>query len=203
MACTFELEKKVGASKYFRVAGIDEVGRGSLAGPIIACAAILSEDLSIPGIDDSKKLRPAKRKQLYKLITESSEIVWAIALQDNQAVDRLNVSRATYKAMYHAVTALQILPEYALIDGSSPVPKFPVPHTSIIRGDQLSLSIAVASIIAKVARDHLMITADTQYPLYGFCRHKGYGTVEHLEKLRKYGPCPLHRLTFSPVRKFL
>lgn len=198
MPCTLQLEKKAGASKTFRIAGVDEVGRGPLAGPVVACAVILPDDFQIEGLDDSKKLTPLRREQLYCLLTESKEITWSVAWRDNQAVDHLNILRATHEAMREALAALQFQPSHALVDGL-PVPRFPVPHTAVVGGDGLSLSIAAASVIAKITRDRFMVKADVQYPQYGFRNHKGYGTVEHLKNLRKYGPCPLHRLTFSPL----
>ncbi len=196
MPCTLELEKKTGEN--LQIAGVDEVGRGPLAGPVVACAVILPRDFCLKGLNDSKKLTPLQRERFYELLTTSEKIRWAVAWRDNRAVDRLNILRATYEAMREAVTLLPAPVDHALVDGRS-IPQFPVPHTAIVGGDGISLSIAAASVIAKVTRDRFMKAADVQYPEYGFRDHKGYTTAQHLRQLRKHGPCPLHRFTFTPV----
>lgn len=195
---TLKLEKEAGAGGGALVAGIDEVGRGSLAGPVVACAVVLPDNFCMKGLNDSKKLTPLQRERCYHLLTANKTVTWAVAWRDNRAVDRLNVLRATHEAMREAVDLLQVPLYHALVDGR-PVPQFPVPHTAVVAGDGISLSIAAASVIAKVTRDRFMREADIQYPRYGFRDHKGYGTGKHLKNLRKYGPCPLHRLTFSTV----
>lgn len=197
MSCTLELEKKAGGGG-LRVAGVDEVGRGPLAGPVVACAVVLPFDFRLKGLDDSKKLTPLQRERFYEQLTTSQNITWAVAWRDNRTIDRLNILRATYEAMREAVTLLPVLPAHALVDGR-PIPQFPVPHTAVVGGDGISLSIAAASVIAKVTRDRFMKAADVQYPEYGFRDHKGYSTPQHLKRLRKYGPCALHRFTYAPV----
>jgi ribonuclease HII len=199
VACTFEFERKVRNDGAFLIAGVDEAGRGPLAGPVVACAVILPQDFCMEGLDDSKKLTPLQRERFYEQLTTSPQICWAVAWRDNQAIDRLNILQATYEAMREAVASLSPPPAHVLVDGRR-IPSFPIPHTAVVGGDGLSLSIAAASVIAKVTRDRFMIEeADTQYPQYGFRDHKGYGTLQHREKIKEYGPCPLHRLSFAPL----
>lgn len=199
MVCTLELERKAGSDGAFLVAGVDEAGRGPLAGPVVACAVILPKDFCMEGLDDSKKLTPLQRERFYEQLTTSADICWAVTWRDNRAIDRLNILQATYEAMREAVVSLRTPPAHVLVDGR-PIPYFPISHTAVVKGDGLSLSIAAASVIAKVTRDRFMIEeADVQYPQYGFRAHKGYGTLQHREKIKEYGPCPLHRLSFSPL----
>jgi ribonuclease HII len=181
-----------------RVAGVDEAGRGPLAGPVAAAAVILPSGFSCPGLDDSKKITAAKRESLYQRITEYPDVAWAAATADCAEIDRLNILRATHLAMRRAVEALVPPPEHCLIDGL-PVRDFPIRHDAIVKGDGLSLSIAAASIIAKVTRDRMMREIDREFPEFGFARHQGYGTKEHLEALRIHGPCRHHRRSFQPV----
>lgn len=180
------------------IAGVDEAGRGPLAGPVAAAAVILPRGFSCDGLDDSKKISAAKREILFEKITSDRQIIWAVALADHEEIDRLNILRATHLAMRRAVESLKKKPEHCLIDGL-PVANFPFPHDGIVKGDGLSLSIAAASIIAKVTRDRLMREIDREFPEFGFARHQGYGTKEHLEALRIYGPCRHHRRSFQPV----
>ncbi|PWU09903.1 MAG: ribonuclease HII [Verrucomicrobia bacterium] len=196
MPCTLELEKKAGENLY--VAGVDEVGRGPLAGPVLACAVVLPCGFRLKGLNDSKQLTALQRERFYEVLTTSEKIHWAVAWRDNRDIDRLNILRATHEVMREAVTLLPIPADHALVDGR-PVPQFPIPHTAVVGGDKVSLSIAAASVIAKVTRDRFMQAADVRYPEYGFRDHKGYTTPQHLRQLRKYGPCPLHRFTFAPV----
>ncbi len=198
MPCSFEQEILLSSRGIFPVAGIDEAGRGPLAGPVVAAAVVLPLEFQPRGLDDSKKLTPAKRESLYELLTGTPGILWASAHLDNREIDRWNILGATHRAMRQAFLALAPLPVHALIDGL-PVPNFPCPHTALVKGDGFSLSIAAASIIAKVERDRVMNQLDLQYPEYGFSQHKGYPTPEHLAKLREHGPCPIHRRSFSPV----
>jgi len=198
MPCSFEQEILLSSHGVFPVAGIDEAGRGPLAGPVVAAAVVLPLEFQSQGLDDSKKLTPAKRESLYTLLTGTPGILWASAHLDNREIDRWNILGATHRAMRQAFLALAPRPVHALIDGL-PVPNFPCPHTALVKGDSLSLSIAAASIIAKVERDRVMNQLDLQYPEYGFSRHKGYPTPDHLAKLREHGPCPVHRRSFSPV----
>jgi ribonuclease HII len=182
----------------FRIAGVDEAGRGPLAGPVAAAAVILPEKFSCPGLDDSKKINARNRERLYVLLTMDPAIRWAVATADREEIDRLNILRATHLAMRRAVEALDPTPDHCLIDGL-PVKNFPIPHDGIVKGDGLSLSIAAASIIAKVTRDRIMHELDREYPQFGFAKHQGYGTKAHLEALRTHGPCCHHRRSFQPV----
>lgn len=180
------------------VAGVDEAGRGPLAGPVVAAAAVLPEDFSHPVLDDSKRLRPAVRAQLFAELAAMGGLTWAVAVVEPAEIDRLNILRATHEAMRRAVRSLATAPAHALIDGL-PVPDFPVPQTALVGGDHRSFSIAAASVFAKVTRDRLLDELDRRYPGYGFGRHKGYPTPLHLERLRRLGPCPAHRRSFAPV----
>ena len=198
MACDFSRERALRARGFLLVAGVDEAGRGPLAGPVVAAAVILPDDFALDGLNDSKKVSPAKREKIYAILTTTAEILWAVAEATVEEIDRLNILRATHLAMARAIAALPRRPDHALVDGL-PVRGLPVGHTALVEGDSLSLSIAAASIIAKVTRDRLMAELDAQHPQYGFARHKGYGVREHLEALRKHGPCPTHRRTFQPV----
>ena len=198
MACDFSRERALRARGFLLVAGVDEAGRGPLAGPVVAAAVILPDDFTLAGLTDSKKVSPAKREKIYAILTTTAEILWAVAEATVEEIDRLNILRATHLAMARAIEALPRRPDHALVDGL-PVRGLPVGHTALVEGDSLSLSIAAASIIAKVTRDRLMAELDAQHPQYGFARHKGYGVRDHLEALRKHGPCPTHRRTFQPV----
>ena len=198
MACDFTRERALRARGFLFVAGVDEAGRGPLAGPVVAAAVILPDDCAIEGLNDSKKLTAKKREHFHAMLTVRADIHWGIGQADVAEIDRLNILRATHLAMARAVAALPRKPDHALVDGL-PVRGLPVPHTALVAGDTLSLSIAAASIIAKVTRDRLMIALDAQYPQYGFARHKGYGVREHLEALRSHGPSPVHRRSFQPV----
>ena len=180
------------------VAGVDEAGRGPLAGPVVAAAVVLPEGYVHPFLNDSKKLSAARREAVYADLTANPSIAWICATVSAREVDRTNILRASHVAMRQAVSRLPRRPDHVLIDGL-PVPRFPVPHTAIVQGDGTSLSIAAASVIAKVTRDRLMVELDRKYPAYGFARHKGYATGEHLAILARDGPCPAHRFTFGPV----
>lgn len=179
------------------IAGVDEVGRGPLAGPVVVCAVVLPEDVTIPGLNDSKKLSEKKREALYEQIVEQA---LAICLIEKTAaeVDASNIYRITQTAMYEAIDQLAITPDYVLID-AMPLPDLTIDHASIIKGDSKSQSIAAASIVAKVTRDRMMVAYSHTYPVYGFEKHKGYGTKQHLEALAQHGACPLHRQSFAPV----
>lgn len=198
MPCSFEQEDLLASRGIRSVAGIDEAGRGPLAGPVVAAAVVLPPGFRLPGLDDSKKLTAAKRDELYAVLTGDTGVRWASAHLDNNEVDRWNILRATHRAMRQAFLSLNPIPEHALIDGL-PVPDFPCPQTAVVGGDGRSLSIAAASVIAKVERDRAMLELDGNYPEYGFSRHKGYPTPDHLARLRQHGPCPVHRRSFSPV----
>lgn len=198
MACDLALERSLRARGFLLVAGVDEAGRGPLAGPVVAAAVVLPGGFALDGLTDSKKIGAAKREQLHEVLTTAAGVLWAVAEAAVEEIDRLNILRATHLAMARAVEGLARRPDHALVDGL-PVRGLPVGHTAVVGGDMLSLSIAAASIIAKVTRDRLMAGLDKHYPQYGFARHKGYGVREHLDALRKHGPCPAHRRTFAPV----
>ena len=198
MACSFEHEIILRDSGVFPVAGIDEAGRGPLAGSVVCAAVILPMEISLPGLDDSKKLTPRRREALYSEITQNPAIRWTVVHISSEEIDRLNILRATHAGMRRAWEKLYPRPSHVLIDGL-PVPDFPCPQKALVGGDGLSLSIAAASVIAKVERDRAMLEYDRLYPEYGFAKHKGYPTAEHFAKLRKHGPCPIHRRSFAPV----
>jgi len=181
-----------------QIAGIDEAGRGPLAGPVVAAAVILHPDHPIEGVNDSKKLSERRREQLFELIMAHAAAV-GIGLADAQTIDRINILQATRQAMLEAVHTLPCAPDYLLIDGITTIAS-PLSQQTIKQGDSRSASIAAASIIAKVTRDRLMQDYDQLYPAYGFARHKGYGSAMHLAALQKYGPCPIHRMTFARVK---
>ena len=180
------------------VCGVDEAGRGPLAGPVCAAAVILPPGLEIPGLNDSKKLTDKKRRELYDIMIEQA-VSYGIAFASEQEIDEINILQATFLAMERAMQKLSPQPELALIDGNR-TKDFGLPVRTIVKGDSLSASIAAASILAKVTRDRLMEEYDAQYPQYGFAVHKGYGTKRHYAALREYGPCPIHRQTF--LKKF-
>jgi ribonuclease HII len=192
------LEHALHASGLALIAGVDEAGRGPLAGPVAAAAVILPPAFSCPGLDDSKKLSPAKREALFATLTATPGLRWALALASPAEIDTLNILRATHLAMRRAVADLGVVPDRCLIDGL-PVRDFPWPHDAIVKGDGRCLSIAAASIIAKVSRDRLMLEIDAEFPQYGFAKHQGYGTKHHLATLRLHGPCRHHRRSFEPV----
>ena len=196
---TLEHETRLRASGEATViVGVDEAGRGPLAGPVVAAAVILPTNFRHRHLHDSKKLTAARRATIYRELTTDLEVVWACSVLDSSEVDRLNILRATHEAMRRAVLGLDRRPDHALIDGL-PVHPFPIPHTAVVGGDAASLSIAAASVIAKVTRDRLMDELDARYPAYGFSRHKGYATSRHLAILARDGPCPIHRFSFRPV----
>ncbi len=177
--------------------GLDEAGRGPLAGPVVAAAVILPEDCYIEGVRDSKTLSRRERERLYREVTRQA-MDFSIGVVDAAEIDELNILHATHRAMLLAVAGLRPRPELALVDGL-PVQGLPVPQEAIVDGDALSHVIAAASIVAKVTRDRIMAAYAALYPQYGFAEHKGYGTPDHLESLRRHGPCPLHRRSFAPV----
>jgi ribonuclease HII len=198
MRCGFRHEKKLRSLGIVHIAGIDEAGRGALAGPVVAAATILPERFRHRKLKDSKQLAPELREKIYRYLTNHTEIIWAVGVVGSLEIDRMNILRASHEAMRIAVAGLQISPDHVLIDGL-PVFPFPRPQTAIVDGDCISLSIAAASVIAKVTRDRLMREFCAQFPVYCFSQHKGYGTELHLQKLHEHGPCPIHRRSFEPV----
>lgn len=197
--CGFRHEKKLRAIGIARIAGIDEAGRGALAGPVVAAAVILPEKFRHRKLNDSKQLAPELREQIYVGLTSNADIAWGIGIVDSIEIDRINILRASHRAMRIAVeTLLAPPPDHVLIDGLPVVP-FPIPQTAIVDGDCISQTIAAASVIAKVTRDRIMRDFCAEFPQYGFGQHKGYGTELHLLKLHEFGPCPIHRRSFEPV----
>ncbi len=195
----YAFEEELEDKGYKYVAGVDEVGRGPLAGPVVVAAVILPQNKRIKGINDSKKLSEKKREELYKVIMKEALAV-SIAYVYEDVIDKINIYEATKQGMLEAISKLEIKPDHVLID-AMPLRELEIEHTSIIHGDALSASIGAASIVAKVTRDHFMEKMDFKYPNYGFARHKGYCTKEHLKALEQYGPCEIHRKSFSPVAK--
>lgn len=180
------------------IAGVDEAGRGPLAGPVVAAAAVLPRSFANEFLDDSKKMSKKQREILYDILSHDSEVKWALGVVENEKIDEINILRATHLAMATALANLEQIPDVALVDGL-PVKGLPCDHQSLVKGDGLSLSIAAASVFAKVSRDAMMTKIDREFPEYGFIRHQGYGTKEHREALLKYGPCRYHRRSFQPV----
>lgn len=202
-------EREAWAAGAARVAGVDEAGRGPLAGPVVAAVVVFradwletQADRQLAGLTDSKKLTPRRRDYFFGVLHSAPGIQIGVGQASVEEIDSLNILRATHRAMARAVAALDPLPDRLLVDGL-PVPGLPVPSQAIVGGDGLSLSIAAASVIAKVTRDRLMLDLDRQYPGYGLARHKGYGTREHFDALQRLGPSPCHRRSFAPVGQFL
>jgi len=195
---SYENEKREQGYKF--VCGIDEAGRGPLAGPVCAAAVILPPDLDFEGVNDSKKLSEKKREMLYEEITEKA-ISWSVAFASVNEIEEHNILGATYIAMQRAVESLKVPADFALIDGNRTPPSLKIPSLTVVKGDSKSLSIAAASIIAKVTRDRLLLEYDAIYPQYKFSQHKGYGTKVHIEAIREFGPCDIHRPSF--IKNFI
>lgn len=191
------LEDGLGRHGYSLIAGVDEVGRGSLAGPVVAAAVIVNTRCLVPGVDDSKCLTAAERERAADAI-RSTSIAFTVAEVSPEVIDRINILEATRKAMKAALSRLRPVPDCAVVDAVS-LSGFCFPCFPVVRGDCFSYAVACASIVAKVARDQMMVDLDRTYPQYGFASHKGYSVPEHLEALSIYGPSPIHRLTFRPV----
>lgn len=198
MPCSLRFENRHRRSGFSVIVGVDEAGRGPLAGPVVVGAVILPKTFQHPKLNDSKKLDHKTREQIYGELTTDSRVKFASALATVEEIDRHNILRATHMAMERAVRALEVAPDIVLIDGLR-VPNFPFHHEGIVKGDGISFSIAAASIIAKVERDRIMQNYALEYPNYAFDSHKGYGTKLHLTKLATHGPCPIHRTSFQPV----
>ena len=182
-----------------KIAGVDEAGRGPLAGPVVAAACIIPEGIYLPGINDSKKLTSEQRERLYDLLKSNPEILSAEGVVEAIIIDQINILRATLEAMAVAIVKLKAKPDYVLVDGNR-LPSLEMPAEAIVRGDSLSQSIMAAAIIAKVTRDKMMKQYHEQWPEYGFDEHKGYPTPQHLQALEKFGACPIHRQSFGPVK---
>jgi ribonuclease HII len=195
--CGFALEEAARKRGALRIAGLDEVGRGPLFGPVVAAAVILPRGCQLDGLNDSKKLSEKKRNELEPEIRRNA-VAWAIAAVDVETIDRINIRQASLLAMRLAVRQLALSPDFLLIDGRDTI-DWDCPQQAVIQGDATSLSIAAASVLAKVHRDRMLVELDGQYPGYGLARHKGYCSAEHLAALKRLGPTPLHRKSFSPV----
>jgi ribonuclease HII len=202
----FEFERGLWSQGITRIAGVDEAGRGPLAGPVVAAAAILPArwaETGLPGeltgLNDSKQLTEIQREKFFAFLTICGEIAFAIAQTDAAQIDEINILQATHRAMNDALSRLTPPPQHALVDGR-PVKTMRVPQTAIVKGDARSYSIAAASVLAKVTRDRLMLEFHAQFPEYGFAEHKGYGTARHLAAIAAHGPCPIHRRSFAPLK---
>lgn len=199
------LERQYWDNGVLLLAGVDEAGRGPLAGPVVAGAVVLTRHFAeseehglLSGLTDSKKLTPSRRESFMQLLSESTHVDIGIGVADVEEIDEINILNATHLAMARAIQDLAFMPEHIIVDGLQ-VAGLPCPSTPIIKGDSKSLSIAAASVVAKVTRDARMCALDAEYPQYGFARHKGYGTKIHIQALFEYGPSPVHRQTFRPV----
>lgn len=199
--CGWNLERAARKAGALRIAGVDEVGRGPMFGPVVAAAVILPAGCRLQGLNDSKKLSEKKRATL-DIEIRASAVAWAIAAVDVETIDRINIRQASLLAMRRAVEQLALSPDYLLIDGLDTI-EWPCPQQSVIKGDATSFSIAAASVLAKVYRDRLLVELDREFPGYGLASHKGYCSAEHLEALRRLGPTPLHRKSYSPVAQVM
>lgn len=191
------LEERLSRCGFCRIAGVDEAGRGSLAGPVVAAAVVMDCRRLVPGVDDSKCLTAPERERLAEAI-RASALAWTVAEVPADVIDRINILQATRRAMCQALSGLRPSPDIAVIDAVA-LSAIPCPSLPLVRGDSVSYAVACASILAKVARDRLMVELHEQYPHYGFAAHKGYSVPEHLQALETFGPCPVHRLTYRPV----
>ncbi|MDD3190288.1 MAG: ribonuclease HII [Candidatus Pacebacteria bacterium] len=204
----FSREESLARKGYKMVAGVDEAGRGPLAGPVVAAAVVfenskeLAKDLARMGVRDSKMVSPKKRESLYDFIVDNSRS-WAAEVVSEKVIDKINILNATKLAMRGALEKLGVRPDFILIDGNATLEDFPVSQLAIPRADQYVFSVSAASIIAKVTRDRILLEMDEKYPGYGFSEHKGYGTKFHMEVLKEKGPCEIHRRSFSPIKELL
>jgi ribonuclease HII len=192
-------EEEAYSQGYARVAGIDEAGRGPLAGPVVAAACILPASFDVSCLNDSKLLSAPQREAAFELLTTHPHVEYCVALVDAPVIDEINILQATIRAMLESVQGLVDGPDFLLVDGLK-LPHPAIPSKKIIKGDQQSVSIAAASILAKVTRDRIMVDADRTWPAYGFAKHKGYGTAVHRAAIEEHGPCPIHRFTFAPIK---
>ena len=201
-----EFERDLWSREFTLVAGVDEAGRGPLAGPVVAAAVILPAtwanggfDARLVDLNDSKQLTEAQRENFFQIITTHPDLRYAIAIVDAATIDRINILQATHRAMNEALAQLQPQPQHVLVDGR-PVKTMTLPQTALVKGDSRSYSIAAASVLAKVTRDRMMLEFDKKHPGYGFAIHKGYGVPQHLAAIEKLGPCPIHRMSFAPLK---
>jgi ribonuclease HII len=201
-----EFERDLWSREFTLVAGVDEAGRGPLAGPVVAATVILpaawangSFDARLVDLNDSKQLTEAQRENYFEIITTHPDLRYAIAIVDAATIDRINILQATHRAMNEALAKLQPQPQHVLVDGR-PVKSMTLPQTALVKGDSRSYSIAAASVLAKVTRDRLMLEFDAKFPGYGFAIHKGYGVPQHLAAIKRLGPCPIHRMSFAPLK---
>lgn len=192
-------EKRLWKQGWELIAGVDEVGRGPLAGPVVAACVILPENLFLPGVDDSKKLTRIKREKLFEHIMDDAVEV-GVGIVREKTIDKLNILNASLKAMWRAVKKLKTSPQLVLVDGNQKIPNLPFPQMSIVKGDSKSISIASASIVAKVTRDKIMFNYHKKYPQFCFAQNKGYSTKSHLEALKTFGPCKIHRRSFKTIK---
>ena len=206
LANRLEFERDLWSRQFTLVAGVDEAGRGPLAGPVVAAAVILPAtwanggfDVRLVDLNDSKQLTEAQRENFFQIITTHPDLRYAIAIVNAATIDRINILQATHRAMNEALAQLQPQPQHVLVDGR-PVKNMTLPHTALVKGDSRSYSIAAASVLAKVTRDRMMLEFDAKFPGYGFAVHKGYGTPQHLAAIKKLGPCPIHRMSFAPLK---
>ncbi|MCH2175250.1 MAG: ribonuclease HII [Lentisphaeria bacterium] len=197
----YEFEKLARSAGKLFVCGIDEAGRGPLAGPVVAAACILPAGLEIPYLNDSKKLTEKKRQQIYKFLIEHPDIRYSIQIGDARLIDEINILQATWRLMRQAALALEQT-DFILVDGNA-VPGFPCESQNVVKGDGKVACIAAASVLAKVHRDQLMLEYAEMFPDYGFGKHKGYGTSAHIQAIREYGPCEIHRKSFQPIKGML
>ena len=206
LANRLEFERDLWSRQFTLVAGVDEAGRGPLAGPVVAAAVILPAtwanggfDVRLVDLNDSKQLTEAQRENFFQIITTHPDLRYAIAIVNAATIDRINILQATHRAMNEALAQLQPQPQHVLVDGR-PVKSMTLPQTALVKGDSRSYSIAAASVLAKVTRDRMMLEFDAKFPGYGFAVHKGYGTPQHLAAIKKLGPCPIHRMSFAPLK---
>lgn len=197
------LETALRKHGFAKIAGVDEAGRGPLAGPVVACAVIIPLRMKLPKLTDSKLLGDKDLESLYQRLTSSQEVQYSVAVVSHEVIDRINILQASLQAMHQAVQGLSEQPEAAIVDGVFVPQTCAMPCFAVVHGDRLCRSVSAASVIAKVTRDKMMVEYDSQWPEYGFAAHKGYGTELHIERLRKYGPCPIHRRSFAPVAELI
>jgi ribonuclease HII len=193
------LEDELWKQGFRTLGGVDEVGRGPLAGPVVAACVVFPQNFSLPGVNDSKRLTPKKRETLFDRISETAQEV-GIGIVGQKTIDRMNILNASLKAMWEAVNSLRSQPEFILVDGNQKIPQLSLPQMAVVKGDSQSLSIAAASIVAKVTRDRIMLEHHKEYPEFCFADHKGYATKTHVEALKAFGPCQIHRRSFKLVR---